>query len=638
MATSTQFEILVGEHWRLRTETYQVTSVEPERIQLRSLSRPNHILIHHLHRLYQSYRKGNLVKVQEAPFEDGSQRIISALDDVVKRETERRLGYVRGAEVELGGRLPRKATEEFIKHLANRDADPNPPCYTTLYEWSKSYRLAGGNPISLIPVRRRTRKLRITRQLAVVQEQIDYWVTELYFQDTPVTVTELTDVIISSLEDLNERRPINEQVRIPSKTTLWRIIQEIDFYEKELHQKGKRLALIHQHWSRASSLVHRVLERIEGDTQKMDVIVHGRGGEVLGRPYLTLFLDIKSRCVNAFDISLNPPCIEKTLRALKNGLMAGTPYAGLGQCYVLDNGNEFAGKKLAEVMNLLGAHIIFCEPYTPNQKPHVERWFKTLNLQFSHHLSGTTFSNPDDRGDYDPAEHTVYTLDELKLRFEEFLEVYHHNFHRSLNDSPHNTWLSSLDRFSPPRLLDAKDVQRLMLSKRYAATNGDTIGFEKLRWTAPGIRRLAQRSVKRQKLCIFYDISDLEKVTVCHPSWPDELITAEAVDMSYQANLTLEMHHLVQQELRLSSAKFDFKTARRARVKLVLALHSDKSKRGRQRQARLEENGSTSQPAPLPQPIQMAKLDRPPTPNFPEITLVDSVPIDSATTVEVRNG
>ncbi|MCG4454964.1 hypothetical protein LJY18_16935 [Pseudomonas sp. MMS21-TM103] len=575
------------------------------------------------------------MKVQEAPFIDGSKRIISALDDSAKNELNRRLFYVRAGETELGGQLPRQLTEALIARVKVEISDPSPPCYTTLYEWTRSYRLAGGNPIALIPTRRRTRQLRVTRQLPVIQELIDYWIQELYFQDTPITATELIDVIISSVEDLNERRAITDQLHVPSKTTLWRIIQEIDPYEKDLHQKGKRLALKNQHWSQKTSSPFRLLERIEGDTQEMDVFVRGAGGDILGRPFLSLFLDSKSRCVNAYDISLNPPCIEKTLRALKNGLISGNPYAGLGQYYVLDNGNEFAGKKLSEVMDLLGAHIIFCEPYSPNQKPHVERWFKTLNTQFSHHLSGTTFSNPDDRGDYNPAEHTIYTLEELILRFEEFLQVYHNNFHRSLNDSPHNTWINNLDRFSPPRLFDASDVRRLMLSKRYAATTGDTIGFEKLRWTAPGIRRLAQRSVKRVKLCIFYDISDLGSITMCHPCWPDELITAKAVDMDYQSNLTLEMHHLIQQELRQNAAKFDFQAARRARVQLILKLHADKSKRGRKRRARLEENRSTYLPSPSKSPEAKPPTTSPTT--YPEVTLVDSSPPEFATTVQVHH-
>lgn len=625
----------VGEHWRLRTEIYQVTSVQPERVQLRSLSRTSHILIHHTDQLNQAYRKGNLVRVQEAPFPDGSQRIISALDKATAYELEKRLFYVRNAEKELGGQLPHKLTEALIKRLSIEIHDSFPPGYTTLYEWSRSYRLAGGNPISLIPVRRRTRRLRVLRQPPAIQELIDYWVDELFLQDTPVTISELTDVIISSVEDLNDRRPITDQLHIPGKTTLWRIIRETDSYEVQLHQKGKRRALKNQHWSQKTIFPNRLLERVEGDTQVMDVLVRSEAGDILGRPYLTILMDVRSRCIVGYDISLNPPCIEKTLRALKRSLISGEPYGGLALYYILDNGNEFAGRKLSEVMDLLGAHIIFCEPYTPNQKPHVERWFKTLNTQFSHHLSGTTFSNPEERGDYNPAAHTIYTLNEIIERFDEYLDVYHHNFHRSLNDSPDNTWTLNLDRFSPPRLFDVLDIQRIMMSKRYSATVGDTIGFEKLRWTAPGIPSLAQRSVKRAKLCIYYDMSDLGSVNICNPDWPDDLIPAKAVDVHYQSNLTLEMHHLIQKELRQKSANFDFVTARQARVQLILKLQADKSKRGRRRGARLEENKSLPLAAPMvkhpskPQSLQPKSST--------EVTLIDSNPPELATTVQVRH-
>lgn len=635
MVTFPTLIMQVGEHWRLRTEIYQVTSVHPDRVQLRSLSRTGHILIHHKDQLHQAQRKGNLVKVQEAPFPDGSQRIISGLDEATAYELEKRLFYVRNIEKELCGQLPRLLTEALIKRLSIEIHDSSPPCYTTLYEWSRSYRLAGGNPIALIPARRRTRRLRVLRQPAAIQELIDYWAENLFQQDTPVTITELTDVIISSIEDLNDRRPITDQLHVPGKTTLWRIIREMDAYEVQLHQKGKRRALKNQHWSQKTICPYRLLERVEGDTQVMDVFVRSESGDILGRPYLTILLDVRSRCIIGYDISLNPPCMEKTLRALKKSLISGGPYGGLAQYYILDNGNEFAGKKISEVMDLLGAHIIFCEPYTPNQKPHVERWFKTLNVQFSHHLSGTTFSNPGERGDYNPAEHTIYTLDEIIERFEDFLQVYHNNFHRSLNDSPHNTWMQNLDRFSPPRLFDVSDIRRMMMSKRYSATVGDSIGFEKLRWTAPGIPSLAQRSVKRRKLCIYYDISDLGNVSVCHPDWPDDLISAQAVDVQYQSNLTLEMHHLIQQEIKQQAANFDFTTARQARVQLILKLQADKSKRGRRREARLAENRSLSQPAPtatLPSKSPGSQSN-----SSTEVTLTDSNPPELATTIQVRH-
>ena len=78
-----------------------------------------------------------------------------------------------------------------------------------------------------------------------------------------------------------------------------------------------------------------------------------------------------------------------TAHALKRSLCSVKDHTGSGQTYTTDNGSDFAGRKFVYVMQLLGSDIVYCEPYAPDQKPHVERWFKTHNIQCAHHLSGT---------------------------------------------------------------------------------------------------------------------------------------------------------------------------------------------------------------------------------------------------------
>ena len=272
-----------------------------------------------------------------------------------------------------------------------------------------------------------------THQFTASEELIVFWIKNLSSQNRRITVTELVDAITPTIEALNNRCAIREQLHVPSKTTLWRSIKETDRYETDLHQKGNCLLLKNQQRRQNNSPLFRPLERMEVDTQKMDAVVRSAHGDILGRPFLTLFFDIKSRCVNGYDVSLTPPCIEKTLRGLSNGLASASPNAGTGQYHILENSNKFAGKKSSKGMDLLGAHIIFCEPYSPNQKPHVERWFKTLHTQFSH-LSGTKASHPEDSRYHKPAYRTTYTLEELILRFEDCFKLCQNNIHnRQLN-------------------------------------------------------------------------------------------------------------------------------------------------------------------------------------------------------------
>lgn len=634
MAAAQDFALIVGEQWKYRTEIYLVTSINCDKAQLRSVSRRTNILIHSIDRLRRAFKNGNLVKIQEAPLHAQTKNIMSALKESELAELNRRLNYVRATEAELNGKLPRGETETLIKRISEEIGDKTPPCYTSLYKWRKTYRLAGESPLSLVVTRRHHKKKRLQRQPLVIQEVIEYWVNELYFIRTPCSITDVTDVILCSLDDLNHKRPISDLLPVPSKTTLYRIIVEFDKYEKDLAQLGHSAALKEQKWSRKNQLLSRLLERIECDTQEVDVFVTDEDGNVIGRPYLTIILDVHSRVVIGMDLSINPPCIEKTLRALKASLKSDRGYNGLGELYILDGGSEFAGEKLVFIMDLLGCTHIFCEPYAPDQKPHVERWYKTFNTRFSHLLKGTTFSNPNERGDYPSEEEAIYTLKELTAKIEEYVNDYHKTFHRELNTSPHQFWDKNLDALAPPKHFSEEDIQRMFWSKTTALPYGGRIGFDNLQWTGPAVPALASKTKKRVKLVVFYDISDLGQVWISHPAWPDELFPAQAVNHTYQHNLTLHMHHLVKDKLKKEAKKFDFKDAQKMRTSLILELHKANNKHARKRKARLEENHSIPKESDIFMKNQNAQKN---TIERPEILFTTATIPTVDTVIEVRH-
>jgi putative transposase len=640
MDTSKTFNMQVGEQWRYYTEVYLVIAVDDKRAQLRSVARRTHIAIHTLERLRQTFDRGNLFRVQDAPLEHNIQRIVADLNDEQRLQLDRRLHYVRAAEAAFCGNLPRPDTVALIRQISEEISDPEPPCYTSVYSWTKLYRQSGGSPISLIRSPQQRRRRLITLQPSVVAEIIDHWVRELYLIELPHSIVEVTDVIQCSLDDLNSKRPITDQLTIPSSSTLWRIIKQYDTYEKDLAQLGRQRALKRQKFSRKSRTPLHLLERVECDSQMIDVMVVNDRGTVIGRAWLTVLIDVRSRMIIGWDISINPPCIEKTLRALKQALRSDLPYSGLAVSYVMDNGSEFAGKKVAYILHLLGSNGIYCEPYTPDQKPHVERWLKTQNIQFSHHLSGTTFSGPEERGDYDSEKNATYTIAELKEGFSKFLDVYHQNFHRSLNDSPLNTWTKLIDKQFPPKRYGEEDLQRLFWSKMTALPCNGRIGFSNLQWTGPAVPALATWGPKKVRLTVFYDISDLGTVWICHPDRPEDLYPVEAVDPDYQSGLTLQMHRLVQKQLRSERKAFDFKSARDRRVKYILELRENKGKAAQKRLARVAENQNSApqHPVDTPSTLPTSEPARLPNPQpLPPIALLESVPLSPITTVQVRH-
>lgn len=193
-------------------------------------------------------------------------------------------------------------------------------------------------------------------------------------------------------------------------------------------------------------------------------------------------------------------------------------------------------------------------------------------------------------------------------------------------------WEKNLDPFYPAKRMPESDIKRLFWSKTTVLPTGGIITFEKLQWSGPGVSALSKKGGKKARLTVFYDISDLGTVTVCHPDWPNDLLPVDAYDENYQRNLTLEMHKLVQQRLRKEGKKFDFNSAKRARVNYILELRKAKGKTAQKRIARMEENGSlhsSAQPAPMKKPGAPALL--------PEVTLTEATPPSSVSTVKVRH-
>ena len=111
------------------------------------------------------------------------------------------------------------------------------------------------------------------------------------------------------------------------------------------------------------------------------------------------------------------PSATKTLLVLKNMLMR--PHrgliGGLPTVVIPDNGCEFNNNALANFCNSFNITKSESQPYSPNNKAHIESFFKSLNESIIHKLKGTTYSSPLHRGDYDSIGNACYTLDTLEI-------------------------------------------------------------------------------------------------------------------------------------------------------------------------------------------------------------------------------
>jgi len=168
----------------------------------------------------------------------------------------------------------------------------------------------------------------------------------------------------------------------------------------------------------------------------------------IGRPWVTLAIDVFSRMVVGIYISLDPPngmsvglCIAHAILPKEQwlarlGLSTSWPCWGVMQRIHADNGREFRGNMLQRACKEYSIDLEWRPVKTPHYGAHIERLLGTFNEEI-HSLPGTTFSSPTKRGEYDSEGQAVMTMAEFEKWIVTYITgVYHQREHSGLMTSP----------------------------------------------------------------------------------------------------------------------------------------------------------------------------------------------------------
>ena len=171
------------------------------------------------------------------------------------------------------------------------------------------------------------------------------------------------------------------------------------------------------------------------------------------KSYLLAFLDDHSRLVPhaQFYLSEGLGCY---LDALEQALLR----RGLPRKLYLDNAPAFRSKHLEYLSASLGIALIHASPYKPQGKGKIERFFRTVRMQFLSGFKGNT-------------------LEELNESFDLWLnEIYHHRKHRSTGQSPFQRFTAHMEclRSAPTQLKDffRKHARRRVAKDRTITLHG----------------------------------------------------------------------------------------------------------------------------------------------------------------------
>ena len=346
----------------------------------------------------------------------------------------------------------------------------------------------------------------------------------------------------------------------------------------------------------------------------------------LQRPWLTLAIDIASRMVAGFHVSLESPSSTSVALVVQQlvlpkgpwledrGIEASWPAHGLPDIIHVDNAREFHGKALVRGAAEHGISLVHRPVQRPHYGAHIERLIGTM-MGAVHMLPGSTSSNVSDRGAYDSEKQSVMTMDELERWLTlEITGRYHAEIHRGLGVPPRLAWDDSLaDRRYPLRLPHDPGqflTDFLPFEERFVRRDG--IHLFGIRYWDDVLSPWAGRG---QRVRVRYDPRDLSRVQV---EGADSFVwTVHFADLRHP-RITLGEHRLALAALRVRGARavnedLIFSTIAEQRRLLAEATERTRAaRRNAERSERALSAGRNRDALPVDQPVPEIFEELPP--------------------------
>jgi putative transposase len=245
----------------------------------------------------------------------------------------------------------------------------------------------------------------------------------------------------------------NAKVPIPSYKAVQSRISRLDPQKAVAAREGSRVAGERFRLLKAAPKITIPLDLVQIDHTLVDIIVVDElERKPVGRPWITLAIDVATRVVLGFHVSFRAPSASSVAMTISHAVLHKEPYLsahdldvawpayGLPRTLHLDNAKEFRSRALVRGCEQYGIGVVHRPPMTPHYGGHVERLIGTLMGEV-HLLPGTTFNSVSQRGDYDSAKHSAMTLTELeRWLILQIAGVYHLRPHSALGCAPLLAW------------------------------------------------------------------------------------------------------------------------------------------------------------------------------------------------------
>ncbi len=396
---------------------------------------------------------------------------------------------------------------------------------------------------------------------------------ERYWDNIRVTAKDIYADVRLAMKHINDTRAAQAlpATPVPGRTTVWRYLTSHTDYDKSRRRFGKRIAERMFKPLKGSLEAPHILDVAIMDHSWADChVVDDVNNVPVGRPYISILMDVHSRYPLSHIIGFTPPSVETAMACLRSAVrpkvwlkeqfpdIQGNWIAyGVPRTVLVDNGWEFSGVSFKDACEDAGISVEWAPVRTPEYKGIVERFFRTLNQLIIHKIKGSVpFSTVRLRElGLDPSAEAVILLSELEeLICQAIIEVYGREYHRSLKASPEQTWLADQNTVGIDYATDLRALD-LSLGKmgpsRKLTTSG--IEFKGLTYRSEQVYELLNellpyapkrvRSTRGVHVKFKYWPEDISKIAV----WSEahkRYIELPCTDQKYTVGLS-EHHHKV---------------------------------------------------------------------------------------------
>ena len=361
---------------------------------------------------------------------------ISEINDSEYNEAKRRYEAILPL---LEKNLSRKDSVEYSKKIGIH--------FTTLYRWQERYK-STGTILGLISNKVGAKKgnTRLNSEIEILIKRI---IDSYYLTIQKPSVQSVVDKVLAECKKMN--------IIAPHSNTIRNRIESISEYEKLKKQGSKSIARTRYEPTPNKFEADYPLQLIEIDHTPCDIIlVDDEHRLPIGRPWITVAIDIYSRMIVGYYLSMNAPSVTSVGMCVSNTILpkdtllakfdvnANWNVWGFPETIHVDNGADFRAEAVKKAGLAHGINIEFRPVGRANFGGHIERVIGTLMHEI-HNLPGTTFSNIKQRGEYDSDANASMTFFEFEKWLVTFItKIYHKRVHNSLFLTPEQQWEEGL--------------------------------------------------------------------------------------------------------------------------------------------------------------------------------------------------